>query len=166
MAKKKQVKITFQDWVGVDAALKRMAELSIAVEKLEGKMTLQMNSIREEFQGKIEPLNKELVNLDEGVRAFAEERKAEFAKVRTRELNFGTISFRVKKSLYVRNNKATVAALKALGLQAYLRTTEEPDKEKLDGLADTDLAKIGVTRKTDDKLSVEPNIDRIRKEAA
>jgi hypothetical protein len=53
----------------------------------------------------------------------------------------------------------------ALHLEQYIRIIEEPDKELMVDLDDNTLSKIGAVRKVDDKLRIEPNIERI-KEAA
>jgi len=162
MARKKAPIKTYKDWLEVDGSLRRMAEIQVEQERLEGRLTIALNKIREEFTGRAQVLKLEYETLEKSVKGFAEERKEEFIKIRHRELNFGSIAFRVVKSIHVHNNKSTVAALKTLGLHAYLKVEESPDKEKLAGLPDTDLLKVGVSRKDEDKCTVTPNVERVK----
>lgn len=94
-----------------------------------------------------------------------EQNKQDFLKVRTKTFDFGVVAMRVTRKIVIRNVKAVIAAIKALGLTQYLRVKEEPDKEALDGLSDQELAKIGVKRVVEDKLRIEPNIERLREAA-
>ena len=157
----------YRDWSDVDQALRRLGEIDIGLARLEGEMTLRINEVREEYEKKAGGLKGERKRTEARIEAFAEERKEEFAKTRSRELTFGTVSFRIVHRVVVRSKKATVAALEAMGLGAYLRVTKEPDKEAMKSLDAGALAKAGATLKTEDQLSIEPNMERIAdKEAA
>lgn len=152
-------------WDELDQKLRRMGEIDIAVLKLEGEMTLRINEIRAEYETRAEGLKYERLTIEGGIVAFVEDHKDEFAKTRSKELTFGVIAFRVVKKIVIRSIKATIAAMHALHLEQYIRTIEEPDKELMVDLDDNTLSKIGAVRKVDDKLRIEPNIERI-KEAA
>ncbi len=166
MARKQTKSATiFKEWEDVNQALRRLGEIEILRQELEGQMTLEINEIRDRYNAQFDGLKKEAKELEENIRGFAEERKAEFLKKRTRTLDFGTVAYRMTKRIVIRNTKAVVAAIKALGWTQYLKIKESPDKEALDGLSDQELARIGVTRKIEDKLRIEPNIERL-KEAA
>jgi phage host-nuclease inhibitor protein Gam len=157
----------FRDWNDVDCALRRMGEIDIGLTRLEGDMTLKVNEVRAEYEKKAEGLKGERKNIEARIESFAGERKEEFTKVRTKELAFGTISFRIVHRVMVKSRKATVAALETMGLNVYLRITKEPDKEAMKTLDAGTLAKVGASLKTADQLSIEPNIERIAdKEAA
>lgn len=58
MARKIEIK-EYRDWQDVDNALRRMGEIDIKLSDLEGKMTLKINEIREEFDTKAEGLKAE-----------------------------------------------------------------------------------------------------------
>jgi phage host-nuclease inhibitor protein Gam len=144
-----------------------MGEIDIKLGKLEGEMTLRVNEIKAEFDTKAEGLKAERKGLEEQIGLFAEGRKEEFAKARSKDLTFGVVAFRITHKVVVRSKAACLAALKALGLVQYIRIIEEPDKEAMSGLDAGTLAKVGATLKTEDKLRIEPNIERIKeKEAA
>ena len=152
-------------WDEVDQKLRRMGEIDIAVLKLEGDMTLRINEIRAEYETKAEGLKYERLIIEGGIAAFVDEHKDEFAKTRSKELTFGVIAFRVVKKIVIRSIKATIAAMHALNLEQYIRIIEEPDKDLMVDLDDNTLSKVGAVRKVDDRLRIEPNIERI-KEAA
>lgn len=161
MAKKKDVP-ELKDWTEVDGSLRRLGEIDIEIEKQDGKLTLDVNELKEKYQIRVAPLQAERKMLESGITAFAESRKDEFAKVRSRQFNFGEISYRITQKIVIRSIDGVVAAMKALGLTSFLRIEEKPDKERMSVLSDQDLAKIGASRQTEDKLTITPNIDRIK----
>lgn len=152
-------------WDHVDACLRHMGETDIAIEKIQGDMTLRINEIKAAAEAKAEGLKKARKDLEEAITNFCEKHKDEFAKKRSRELTFGVIAYKVTTKIVVRAKKACVAAMEALGLSQYLRVEKEPDKELMLNLDDQTLAKIGASRKIEDKLRIEPAIEKI-KEAA
>lgn len=149
-------------WDDVNNSLRRLAEIEIARQEFEGQMTLEINQIKDRYALEFGLLAKERNAIEADIADFVEANKAEFLKVRSKTLDFGVVAFRVTKKIVLRNTKAVVAAIKALGWLQYLRVKEEPDKEALDGLSDTELARIGVTRKIEDRLRIEPNIERLK----
>jgi len=161
----KNMPIILADWNEVDQKLRRIGEIDIALGAIEGTMTLRINGIKEEYEEEVETRKAERQLLEESVTAFAEDHKEEFAKIRSKDLTFGYVAYRVVRSIYIRSKEATVAALHALKLDQYVRTIEEPDKEAMTDLDDKVLAKVGAKRKVEDKFRIEPNIERI-KEAA
>jgi len=166
MARKMAVS-DFNDWNEVDSGLRLMGEIDVKLLKLEGDMTLKINEIKAEYDTKAEGLKAQRKAIEENITLFAESRKEEFAKTRSKDLTFGVVAFRIVSKVVVKSKAATLAALKALHLDQYVRVIEEPDKEAMSGLDAGTLAKVGASLKTEDKLRIEPNIERIKeKEAA
>lgn len=152
-------------WEDVNLWLKRLGEIHIQTEDLEGRMTLEINTVKDAYAPYYVDLAAEKKAIEAAIIAFVADNKAEFLKVRTRSFDFGVVALRVTKRIVIRNVKAVLAAIKGLGLLHYLRVKEEPDKEALDGLTDQELARIGVKRVVEDKLRIEPNIERLRQAA-
>jgi phage host-nuclease inhibitor protein Gam len=150
------------NWDQVDAALRRMGEIDIAIEKIQGDMTLKINEIREQAETKAKELRFERSALELQITQFCEEYKHDFTKKRSKELTFGVIAYKVTTKIVIRAKKACVAAMEALGLHQYLRITKEPDKELMLNLDEQTLAKIGASKKTEDKLRIEPAIEKIK----
>lgn len=158
-----QNKIT--TWDEVNQALRRMGEIDIQTQKIAGDLTLAINSQRECADKQSAPLLAERKELEESVVAFCEDHKQEFAKTRSREMAFGLVAYRVVTRIVIRSKDACLAAMHALKLTTYIRSYEEPDKEALIDLDDAVLAKIGAKRKTEDKLRIEPAIEKIQEAA-
>jgi phage host-nuclease inhibitor protein Gam len=153
----------FENWENVDGGgLRRMGEIKIKLGKLEGEMTLKINEIKSDYDTRAEGLKAEYKSIEDQITLFAEERKGEFAKNRTKNLTFGVVAYRVTSKVVIRSKAACLAAMRALGLTQYIRTTEEPDKEAMSGLDAAVLAKVGAVLKTEDKPRIEPNIEKIR----
>ncbi len=152
----------YQTWEQVDTALRAMGEIDITLGKLEGEMTLQINEIRAQYDTKAEGFTAARKSLEVEIALFAEAHKEEFARTRSKELTFGTVAYRIVHRVAVRSIQATIAALRALSLDSYIRTIEQPDKEAMATLDAATLAKVGATLKTEDKLRIEPNIEKIK----
>jgi len=151
-----------KNWDQVDAALRRMGELDIAVEKIQGDMTLRINEIKAEAETKAEGLKKERKNLEDAITDFCEAHKEEFTKQRNKELTFGLVAYRIVTKIVIKSKEACLAAMHALKLNSYIRVIEEPDKLAMEGLDDAVLAKIGAKRKTEDRLRIEPNLEKLK----
>ena len=157
----------YESWNDVDQGLRRMGEIDIALAKLEGDMTLRIHRLKAEYDAKAAGMKDERKGIESSIECFAEERKEEFARARSKELTFGVVAYRVAHRIVVKSKKTTVAALEVLGLASYLRITKEPDKEAMKGLDAATLARVGASLKTDDRLHVEPDMEKIKsKEAA
>lgn len=152
-------------WDDVNLWLKRLGEIHIATEDLEGRMTLEINTIKDAYAPHYADMAAEKKIIEAAIKEFVEANKAEFLKIRTKTFDFGTVALRVTKKIAIRNVKAVIAAIKGLGWMQCIRIKEEPDKEALDGLSDQELARIGVKRVVEDKLRIEPNIERLREAA-
>jgi phage host-nuclease inhibitor protein Gam len=156
----------FGSWSDVDQGLRRMGEIDIALTKIEGDMTLRVHRLKADYEAKAAGMKDERKNIECSIERFAEERKEEFARIRSKELTFGVVAYRVAHKIVVKSKKATVAAMEVLGLTSYLRITREPDKEAMKTLDAATLAKVGASLKTDDRLHMEPNIERIKDKEA
>jgi phage host-nuclease inhibitor protein Gam len=164
MAKKTTLSTTkpCKDWNDVDQSLKRMGEIQVRIEDIEGEQTLRINEIKEDYTRQIEELKTEQKALETGIESFAESNKDAFADGRTRELTFGKIAYRVVKSIRVASIESCVKALRDFGYGHMVRVVETPDKEAMAELKDDILVKVSAKRVVSDKLRIEPNIERIK----
>lgn len=165
MTRQEKEAMALRDWDEVNQCLRKMGELDIEKENLDGRMTLEINDLKQRYAAWAEDVISERKSIECLVRSFVEGRKAEFVKVRSKELDFGTVAYRVATSIPTPRAQGKVAeiiqAVKAMGMSCF-RTREELDKEALDTLTDQDLAKIGLARKTEDKLRIEPKMEAIK----
>jgi len=155
-----------QSWNDVDEAIKRMGELDIAMERIQGDATIRINEVKNEAKRKAAPLSEERKKLEKAVQAFCEAHKDEFAKRRSKALNFGTIGYRLVRSVAVPRDKDKVAALikslKAFGLQGCIKIEEKPDRDKIAEQDDATIAKLGLKRTVKDNFRVQPDMERIQ----
>lgn len=159
-----------KDFAQVDLALKRVAELTVGIEKINGEVTIECNRIKEARKPEVDRLENEKKYLEQCITGFCEENKSEFAKVRSKEFTFGKIGYRLSKSVSVPRVKAKVEALlksiKAFGLgDTCINYEEKPNKDALVELPDEDLVKLGLTRKVKDNFRIEAKIEALETSA-
>lgn len=149
----------------VDAALKELCECEVALSKLEGEVTLKCNEIKERYKEKTEPLVNQSAFIRQEIENFCEANKAEFAEKRSKELVFGTIGYRLSKSVSLPRVKAKVEglikAIKSYGFKDCITYTEKPNGEALAELNDGDLVKLGLKRVVKDNFRIEPKLENL-----
>lgn len=160
MAKKQES--SYKSWEDVNLAIRRMGEIDIQVDKLQGEMTLKINEIKSKFDVKSQGLLAERKNIEKNITLYTDTCKDEFAKTRHKELTFGKVAYKVTTKLIIKSVEACLAALKALNMNDYIRIKEEPDKEAMAELDQITLAKVGASIKVEDKLRIEPNLEKLK----
>ncbi|WP_343354014.1 host-nuclease inhibitor Gam family protein [Helicobacter mastomyrinus] len=157
--------MAIQDYESVDKALKRLCELEVKITHIEGEVTLACNKIKEEYKPQVESLNNEANFIRAEIESFCESHKADFADKRSKELVFGTIGYRLSKSVSLPRVKAKVesliAAIKSFGLRDCLIYEEKPNKEALAELDEGSLVKLGLKRVVKDNFRIEPKIEAL-----
>ena len=153
----------------VDVALKRLCELSVGIEKINGEVTLECNRVKEARKSEVERLESEKSFLEQQITLFCEDNKAEFAEKRSKEFTFGEIGYRLTKSVSLPRIKAKVEsllkAIKSYGLaKECIIYEEKPNKDALAELKDEDLVKLGLTRTVKDSFRIVPKIESLETE--
>lgn len=156
------------DFVGVDNELKRLCEILVNIAEIEGEVTLACNAIKEQYADRIQELNNEANFIKQEIENFCEANKASFADKRSKELVFGTIGYRVSKSVSLPRNKERIVSLcesiKKFGLKECLSYEEKPNKEALVELDDSSLVKLGLKRVVKDNFRIEPKLESLQRE--
>lgn len=157
--------MAIENYESVDMNLKRLCELEVAITQIEGEVTLACNKIKEEFKPQVESLNNEANFIRAEIESFCESHKADFADKRSRELVFGTIGYRLSKSVSLPRVKSKVesliAAIKSFGLRDCLIYEEKPNKEAIAELDEGSLFKLGLKRIVKDNFRIEPKIEAL-----
>ena len=152
----------------VDAALKRLCEVEVALSMLDGEVTLKCNNIKESYKEKTEPLANEAAFIKQEIENFCEMNKADFAEKRSKEFVFGTIGYRLSKSVSLPRLKpkidALIKAIKSFGFEGCIKYEEKPCGEALAELADGDLVKLGLKRVVKDNFRIEPKLESLKNE--
>lgn len=163
---KKEKKMKIENFKDIDLALKRVCELSVGIEKINGEVTLECNRIKEARKNEIERLDNEKKYIEQQITLFCEDNKHEFADKRSKEFTFGEIGYRISKSVSLPRVKAKIEALlsaiKAYGLaKECINYEEKPNKEALAELDDSDLVKLGLKRTIKDNFRIVPKIESL-----
>lgn len=155
-----------ESFADIDMALKRVCELSVGIEKINGEVTLECNRIKESRKNEVERLENEKNFIEQQITLFCEDNKHEFAEKRSKVFTFGEIGYRISKSVSIPRVKtkleALLNAIKAYGLGKECITYEEkPNKEALAELDDADLVKLGLKRTIKDNFRIVPKIESL-----
>ena len=156
----KKAESIYKSWEEVNAALKELGELNIKKQKLEGELTIKINEIKEKTLEKAGILKTQISEIEKNIERFAMQNKSEFLKTRNKKLTFGTVSFRLVKSVVCNCKDEAIKALKALNLDFCIRSKEELDKDECLKLAESEektLLKAGITIKSEDKVKIDPD---------
>lgn len=128
----------------VDAAdmLKKIGENNRAVTRVEADMNEKLAAIKADAEKLASPMREENVALIEGLKTWAEahrDRLTGGGKTKTVDLGTGTVSWRLRPAkVTLRGVDEILTACKTLKLTAFIRTTEEINKEAM--LADREKA--------------------------
>ena len=149
----------------VNLTLKRLAELSVAIEKINGEVTLECNRIKESRASEVERINNEKKYLEQCITNFCEDNKGDFAEKRSKEFTFGTIGYKLTKSVTLPRIKEKVekllVALKSYGCTKCIKYEETIDKDEIVELDDSTLVKLGLKRTIKDNFRIVPKIESL-----
>ncbi len=159
-----------RNWEDVDMGLKRLGEIEVTIEIIEGDLTQDVSAAKDRAKDRAKNIVQERTDIEKSIKDFVELNKAEFAKKRTKTLMFGEIGVRVVKSVSIPRGAEKLAALVksliAYGHNDCVKTKQEPDRDAIAELTDDDLARLGLKRTTRDSLRIVPNIERIKEISA
>lgn len=129
-------------------------------ERIQTAMNDDLARTREVYEREAAPHAEALKGLILGVQAWCEAHRAELTqdgKTKTAALPSGEVSWRLRpRSVSVRGADAVIEALKKLGLERFVRTKEEINKEAI--LADADAVKPvkGITVSQGEDFIIKP----------
>ena len=150
-----QMELAFADYARCDAN----------IQKITAKMDIAIINIRETYADELNRLNEQKEKYFDLLQSFAMENKAElFSRRKSIETTHGILGFRTGtpklKTLKGFTWKSVTNLLKEF-LPAYVRTVEEPDKERL--ISDRDIpetkekfTKVGIEVVQEESFFVEP----------
>jgi len=153
-----------KSWEEADEALRSIGTYERLIARHEADLGDEIACATSRTLDKTKPLTAKRSALALQLAAFCEDHKDEM-KGKSRVLNFGTVSFRQSTKIVIRSLEGCLQSLKNLGLFAYFRVQEIPDKEKLKDLDDATLLQLGVRRQVKDVFGYDVNWEKI-KEAA
>ncbi|WP_407589990.1 host-nuclease inhibitor Gam family protein [Escherichia coli] len=115
--------------------MKRIGDLQREASRLETEMNDAIAEITEKFAARIAPIKTDIETLSKGVQGWCEANRDELTnggKVKTANLVTGDVSWRVRPpSVSIRGMDAVMETLERLGLQRFIRTKQEINKEAI-----------------------------------
>lgn len=150
----------FRTWDDVDQALKQLGEIDRDLMLIDGDTNETIDRLKAQAKEQAKPLQDRKTALELAMKEFCEANRAEFAKIKTKQLVFGSVGFRQSTKIIIKRIADTLQALKDLGLAHCIRTKEEVDKEAMKTLSAETLAEVGAGLKVENTFGYE--IDRAR----
>ena len=147
------------DWGHADQVVGRIGKLQSRIARLEEAATDRHNKIKEKLQADAKPLLAAIALHTNSLQRFADDRKVDFGKGKSKKLSLGIIGWRVSTSIHTK--KVTLDLVKTIlppsVRKACVKVKETIDKNALAGLTDEQLAKIEAWRNRKDVFFAEPN---------
>lgn len=155
MARKRLTGTQLESWDEVDTCLAEIGRIDRELGLLEAAQQEQIDQVKSATKAAAEPLAAKKLGLEMAIKEFAEANRAEFLKVKTRELTFGSVGFRLSTKVVIKRIADTLQALKELGLTQCIRTKEECDKDAMRELPLETLHAVGAALKQEDAFGYE-----------
>ena len=149
-------------WQEADETLLEIGRLERQMEGMEANLQTFIEDAKNDTVVEVKPLLEKRNLLALELELFCEAHREEFGDKKSRELNFGKVSFRQSTRIIIKGLKACVESLKDKGWLEFLRVTEAPNKDKMKELSDQQLAELGAKRKRDDVFAYEIDRERVR----
>ncbi|HGU1528801.1 TPA: host-nuclease inhibitor Gam family protein [Escherichia coli] len=115
--------------------MRRIGDLQREAARLETEMNDAIAEITEKYASQIAPLKTSIETLSKGVQGWCEANRDELTnggKVKTANLVTGDVSWRQRPpSVSIRGVDAVMETLERLGLQRFIRTKQEINKEAI-----------------------------------
>ena len=164
MVRKRIEGTALQSWDDVDTCLADIAAADRELSIIEGAANENIEAIRKAVKEAAQPVLDRKSALELQIKEYCESNRAEFVKVKSKQLTFGEVGFRLSTKIMIKRIAETLQALKDLSLSNCIRIKEEPDKEAMKALTDEVLAEVGASRKTDNTFGYTLNLERINGE--
>ena len=155
--------VSINSWEDVNKALKLKGESELTLDTLEAEMNMKINDVKLATEKLSKPLKEKVKELEEQIKDFTEENKAEI-EGRTKILTFGKVGFRLSSNVSVPTKKLSkiIENLRKFGMENCIKVSESVNKDILGTYSDKDIAKVGATKKAEDKFWCEADKERIR----
>jgi hypothetical protein len=153
-----------QDFARLCELQQEHSAVTLSLEKVEQRMSVDSLAAAAAWSADYVVNQERLAELDAEIKAlFARHPEWREDGKKSIKTPFGTVEQRTVSGLVVANPAATVALIKARAAQdekfkaaTFLRIEELPNVEALEALGNDELAKLGVTRETTEKVTVKP----------
>jgi phage host-nuclease inhibitor protein Gam len=155
MARTKSNELAIKTLEEADKILKEMCEIEARLEAVDNEANEKIARIKEKAASEGKPLRNRYKSCVKAIEAYARDFRGELFKDRkSQERTFGSFGFR-KAPDSITVTKDTAELLKKHGLDNFVRTKIEPDKEAMLSLDDETLEKVGAARRQKEDFFIE-----------
>lgn len=158
--KSQTVLLPIATWEEADDMIRQIGDRRIAIAKAQAGAKKRIDNIKEILSVETSVAERDIDLYVRSLEAFCAHHQEGFDGKRSRNMAFGTVGWR--KSTKIKTKKTTLERiLDFFGPkrgQQYIRTKQEPDKEALARLDDTQLKQVDCVREVTDDFFVEPDI--------
>lgn len=166
MARKRVIEPpSIKTWEDANAALRQIAEASLALADIEGEMNKQIVGAKKAAEEQGKPHKDRIAKLERELKDFVTEHRADMGKAKSKTLTFGEVSFRLSNSISLPRAKdklkEIVRKLKARKMLDCIVTKEEVSKEALKKYGEDVVNAVGATWKQSDVFGYELNLARL-----
>ena len=166
MARSKSNEMTIKSLEEVDKVLQEMCEIEARIEAIDNDAHEEISAIKEKAAADGKPFRDRYKSCVKAMEAYARYARGELFKDRkSLERTFGSFGFR-KAPDSISVSKETADLLQKFGLDQYVRTKIEPDKEAMLSLDDETLEKVSAARRQKEDFFVETKRDLVNQELA
>ena len=143
-------KSSLTSWADVDESLRVIALENAAVKKAEARMNEEVLAIQKRHEEETRGAREKVVANEKQIELYCIEHRDEFVGSKTKDLNYGTVSFRNPPAkltlLHGFTWETVLALLKKLKMDQFVRMKEEVDKDAIkEQLPDAEeLAQVGL----------------------
>jgi phage host-nuclease inhibitor protein Gam len=151
------------NWNSVDKALEEIGIIDLGMAEIASSLGRKLHELIDEFSRDISDLSERRRGIESAIESFCLLNKGEFGKKRSRQFNYGRISFRMAERIEIPEEleDAIIATLKKLGFSDCVETRERLDRNALKKLPDSDLARFGIRRAKEDHFRIDPDLKLI-----
>ncbi|AWW56557.1 host-nuclease inhibitor Gam family protein [Pasteurella multocida] len=127
--------VRYQTKDEVEVAIKEIGDLNREMERLAIEQNDRLAQITEEYAPLMNIIKEQLQPKQEAVQAWCESHRDELTqngKTKTANFNTGDVQWRARPpSVQIRGAESVLESLRTLGLNRFIRTKEEPNKEAM-----------------------------------
>jgi len=166
MARTTSNEMTLKTLEEADKVLQEMCEIEAQIEGIDNEADEQIAKLKAKAAAEGKPLRERYKSCVKSMEAYARYFRGELFKDRkSLERHFGVFGFR-KAPDSVTVSKETAELLQRFGLDQYVRTKIEPDKEAMLSLDDETLEKVQAARRQKEDFFVETKRELVNQELA
>lgn len=156
-----------ESWKEVDRALRRMGELDIKIAEIEAEKKRATDEAADRALISGGPLKQKRDDLDRRVKEYVEFNREQLEDIRTKKLNFGSVSIRMNppevKPLSKWTIAKVIAKLKTLSRVEFIKVKESLNKQAIHNanLDSKTLSSFGLRIFQKEEIYVEPNTESV-----